>query len=161
MPVQYWELIQYVRLLIEKENRMKYFLTSIIFIIWTAIALGVGYWYRSRNPEIKIVKETETRFKYIKKATTHDEYRQCYKYKLGISTTLLKNNWIQIVATDKCKKAEKMIQVIPKIKRNYVYFNLGIKFYQVTYYRKVFNNVMIGGGVSYPPNIFVGVGYNF
>ena len=132
-------------------------ITSIIALICAFIA---GYFYKDAPAKIKIVKETETKFEYIKDAKTEKELLDAYKRQLKIFATIEKNNWIKIVAEDGYKRATKKIKVDIPQKKNYIFTNIGYKTIQVNYYRK-FGKLLVGGGVGYPGNINVGVGYNF
>ena len=114
----------------------------------------------SKDDKIRIIKETETKFEYIKEAKTEKELLDAYKSPLKIFTTVKENNWIEIIAEDDYKRATKRIKIGTVQKNNFIYTNIGFKIIQVNYYRR-FGDFMLGGGISYPGNIYVGAGYNF
>lgn len=133
----------------------------IIGIIGIVIGFCICFFTKKPIEKIKIVKETETEFKYITKVNTLEGYKNCYGSKLNIFTKVKEDNWIEITAKDKCKLAKKSIKVAPAERNNFVFVNYGVdNSFNISYYRK-FNNILIGGGVSYPAKIEIGAGYNF
>lgn len=131
-----------------------------LFVIIGIIAFFAGRYSKKSIEKIKIVKETKTEFKYIKDVKTEKELLECYKSTLELFASVKNDNWIEIIARDDCKIATKKIQVKSEQKKNFIYTNIGYKSIQINYYRR-FGNFMIGGGVSYPGNVYVGAGYNF
>lgn len=136
--------------------------------IWTVACFCGGYFYFQYNePEnIKIVTETETKFKYIKVAATPREIEECYRKSLALIAKVRNKYWIDITASDGCKVATKSIKIRTYEQyRNTVFISKGIDSKQLFYFRK-FGRVSIGGGVGlYSPvntfDISIGAGFSF
>jgi len=136
---------------------MKIFSSLIAVILFAAIFFALGYWTKLRDSE---VKETETKFKYLKPANNLEELQKAFDTQLKILTKLEANNWIKIIASDEYKYAEKKIKISLDKKKNTIYVNYGFKTKQLLYYRS-FGNFQVGGGILYPFDAVVGAGYNF
>lgn len=86
-------------------------LTAIIII---AASFSGGYLYRMFTapvPEIKIVEKTRVQTRYIRHATTCDEYRQCYQSPIMIQTHMVQARTMHIRAYDDCKEARQDVRI--------------------------------------------------
>lgn len=133
---------------------------TLILITWSLLCIIIGYFSNQKTPEIKIIKETETKFKYIKIVKDQVGLKRCYDSRLDIVVLMQEDNWMEIKAHDKCKEVSKQIKMSVDYYKNTILFNAGLKSIQVFYYRN-FNTFSIGTGVSYPFSVYVSAGYNF
>lgn len=92
-----------------------------IFCVALAIGIAIGYYLNNKPPEIRIVKETKTEYKYIKKVETCEEYKKAYESPIEITATTNKD-WLNVVATDTYKQSEKGFKIGQKQNWNYLIY---------------------------------------
>lgn len=91
----------------------------LIVLLCVVGAFFAGIYYGQKPPEIKIIKETKTEYKYIKQATTCEEWKKAYESPIEITGTT-KADWLNVKATDGYKQSEKGFKIGAKQNWNLV-----------------------------------------
>jgi hypothetical protein len=135
------------------------------------LVIGVGvlcdYFREKKEPEIRIVKETKTEFKYIQHPLTCEEYKICYESQLNILGGIEEGNVFHVSVFDFCKKAEKdfILKTISKdvykrtVLLNYGFISIDKKMYSLyglTFtYRWRFVSFGLSGNTNLQNNIYM------
>lgn len=69
----------------------------------------------TKEPEIKIVKETKTIYKIKKVPITAKDFINCFRSRIEISGAM-RDNWIDITSSDLCKQSKKSFKLKAKRK---------------------------------------------
>lgn len=124
------------------DDRSKKVIYTGKIVLLVAVGAGIGYTARPYiddpivkikevlkwHTKVKVVKETKTRYKYItaNKPATFEEYKMAFDMPIQI-TGVMKNNWLNVTASDTYKQSDKGFKMQIAQKGNWkVYAGLGV-----------------------------------
>jgi len=104
-------------------SNMKEHITNlfILFLCCLACFFFGGYVFSRKAQEIRIVEKTKTEYKYIRTATTCEDFQKAYNSPIEIEGAVNKD-WLNVVASDGYKQSERGFKIASKQNWNYVLY---------------------------------------